>query len=663
MRIEKGSRQVGPLTLYKYQEEVLDDCAELVAVDAPTGSGKTLAMLLAAKKYLEQGENALILYPTKALIRDQLRALENLTRLAGVDTEVVAIDADALRRRAEEKGFKTHGEALNDLLSTAGPKIVLTNPDVVYYILRLLYRRGRTLLTKIFNVGFLGIDEIHLYWGISLQILYTLINLLRQRKKLLTTATHDPALINLLRRSQKMSLIEARQTPMGATVRRQVDLEVAALRAEGSLREEREAQLLAQAALRALDESVDSANPKVVCIVNSLVFSEKLADIIAENEQDVSVINSLTPQEYRRADAKIVVGTSAIEVGIDFDTQALIFEASDSSSFIQRLGRVARKRPGKALCITPYDNYAKLTERLPNGKRIPYAQLQKAVLDAYPRNPSYAEVVETPYGMASQLGIVYALTKKLHWEKKGGVKESLKKLAEIAEKLSPPPVQLYIKQLESLLSSSNAPLKENLESLPELKRLLARMGMKQSVMPALKNLLKIVRSFEKMGVRGPYSSLQAYIVVRRGRETYEALTSVSITDLDKLDFAYVESAEDFERQIGRRPPLSLEFPIIVVRGVREGGRGITLQPNGFPFKKIFVLETSKRESSVYLKVEAENQEIGNEVSRVLDGLPAYLTGRPLDWRLNALRVKDKASQRWLIIGPDALIEAWLEEER
>ena len=657
VKIERGNQQVGQITLYKYQEEVRGDEAELTAVDAPTGSGKTLAMLLAAEKYLKRGENALILYPTKALIRDQLNALKNLTRLAGIDAEVIAIDADALRRRAEKKGFKTHGEALDDMLSAEAPKIVLTNPDVVYYILRLLYKKGRTLLTKIFHVGFLGVDEVHLYWGISLQVIYTLINLLKRRKKLLTTATHDPTLIRLLSHSQQLSLIKAQLAPEGATVRQQVDLEVAPLRAEGSLREDREAQLLAQAALKALDEAEEPGNPKVVCIVNSLVFSEKLAETIGENEPDISVINSLTPQEHRRADAKIVVGTSAIEVGIDFDTQALIFEASDSSSFIQRLGRVARKRPGKALCITPYDNYAKLNQKLPNGQQIPYSQLHQAVLEAYPRNPSYADIVETPYGTVSQLGITHALTKMLYREKAQGVIASLKQLAEYAEPMAPPPALHRLAQLKEFLSSDTAPLMERLKRYPRLKTLLTKMGMRGSVLPALRTLLETAQSFEKMGVRGPFSSLPAYMLIRRGGETYEALTSVSVMDLNKLDFAYAETEEDFEKETGRKPPPGLELPVVIVRGVKTAGPGIKLQLTEAPAKRIFILKKDQ------LKVYAEKQELGREVARLLDGLPAYLTGKPRDWRLTALRVKVKAAERWLIIGPDALIEAWLEEER
>ena len=150
VKIERGNTQIGEdkLTLYKYQEEVYRSRAELITIDAPTGAGKTLAMLLVAKKILEEGENALILYPTKALIKDQWESLKNLASKIGLNTEIIMVDADVLHKHAMNKGFKTHGEALLDLLSVGVPKVVLSNPDVVYYILRLYYKHGKSIFNS-----------------------------------------------------------------------------------------------------------------------------------------------------------------------------------------------------------------------------------------------------------------------------------------------------------------------------------------------------------------------------------------------------------------------------------------------------------------------------------------------------------------------------------
>jgi len=51
----------------------------------------------------------------------------------------------------------------------------------------------------------------------------------------------------------------------------------------------------------------------------------------------------------------LVLGTSAIEVGIDFNFRSLIFEANYWASAIQRLGRVGRQQDGVAIMLTKKD--------------------------------------------------------------------------------------------------------------------------------------------------------------------------------------------------------------------------------------------------------------------------------------------------------------------
>ena len=48
---------------------------------------------------------------------------------------------------------------------------------------------------------------------------------------------------------------------------------------------------------------------------------------------------------------RLVIGTAAIEVGIDFKTDYLIFEAGDQASFMQRFGRLGRHSTGQAFLL------------------------------------------------------------------------------------------------------------------------------------------------------------------------------------------------------------------------------------------------------------------------------------------------------------------------
>ena len=60
--------------------------------------------------------------------------------------------------------------------------------------------------------------------------------------------------------------------------------------------------------------------------------------------------------------ADLVLGTSTIDVGVDFKINFLIFESSDSGNFIQRLGRLGR-----------HDGYEKNGQKIKFDNFIAYA--------------------------------------------------------------------------------------------------------------------------------------------------------------------------------------------------------------------------------------------------------------------------------------------------
>jgi CRISPR/Cas system-associated endonuclease/helicase Cas3 len=95
----------------------------------------------------------------------------------------------------------------------------------------------------------------------------------------------------------------------------------------------------------------------------------------------LTLLVSLNVCIYRLA--PIVVGTSAIEVGIDFDTPSLIFEAHDSTAFIQRFGRGGRHHKCDTLCFIPVKHIPSLKKHLPNHP-LGYNELKAIVLDTMP---------------------------------------------------------------------------------------------------------------------------------------------------------------------------------------------------------------------------------------------------------------------------------------
>ena len=637
LAIEYGNKEIG-FRLYEYQERVLELSTgkRLIAIDAPTGAGKTLALLLAFKHFFEDDRNAMILYPTKALIEDQQASLSKLVEKIGIDVDVVSVDSDRLHEYMLAKGFKTHGEALYDILSSVGPKLVLTNPDILYYILRMEFKKGRPIFRELATFAGIGIDELHLYWGASLQILFTFLNLMKGKLRLLSTATHDYLLLSLLSHIGDLAKVKARKAREGAKVRHEVELTFASIKSDGVLYKDEEAEKIANTTLTMLDRVGEGSNPRVVCIVNSLVFSEKVAEKIREREKDVSLINSLTPRGNRSTNSKIVVGTSAIEVGIDFDTQALVFEATNTASFIQRLGRVGRKRSGIAVAFTPYDNFRELKAKIPEGGKISYTELENAVKHSFAQNPSYAEVAENVYGALIQAGITYTLVRRLI-----GKDKLLRVLTEVfkcSSRILPPSLTEVHKELIEVFNN-RVYEKEVFEKLLEI------IDANEFNLP--KRLLGILRSFMKIGVRGVYSSLPAYIL------KYKTLGSIDIGDLGKVDFEYISNEEEFIEKIGLSP-LDIEYPIIVIRGVLEKGYRIAIRPRNFKPGKIFLL------SKENLYVNAPDPRLQDKIAKLLDGVVAYVIyGKPADWRFSALKLI--GGEGWVILGPDAIIQAWLDE--
>jgi DEAD/DEAH box helicase domain-containing protein len=138
--------------LYAHQVQTVDALRKgsNVVLASPTASGKTLAFALPT---LEQAltrptARGLYLYPTKALIGDQLRALRALADPLGLRVEVLTGDTPRDERQR---------------LAADPPTILLANPDILHRSLLPDHRRWRTLLG---NLSVVAVDELHAYRGV-----------------------------------------------------------------------------------------------------------------------------------------------------------------------------------------------------------------------------------------------------------------------------------------------------------------------------------------------------------------------------------------------------------------------------------------------------------------------------------------------------------------
>lgn len=378
--------------LYPHQAIILDEWEQREAflLLTKTGSGKTAAAalpFLLRAKAPDFREGAVFVYPTNALIEDQERSIRQLAEAEGVaiaslmretvqakygaeQLVLMRVDAERLEAFAKAYHFRKpdgswdKGRALAEVLRLDKPKIVLVNPDILYLVYTLAYRHSAESVATLQAYQTLVFDEFHLYGGVELAHALFLIHLARSlhtfRRVLLLSATPDAQIREWIERLLGPYVIDASTTTARpASGQRQVThpVNLQCVNRGADVVATAGAQILAlRETLRAL--RAQSADPDYipgVVILNSVVNAIELEDLLVANgfaRDEIASVRGLVSRAARDVRGKtLVVGTSAIEVGIDFKCDYLIFEAGDAAGFMQRFGRVGRHQPGTAYLL------------------------------------------------------------------------------------------------------------------------------------------------------------------------------------------------------------------------------------------------------------------------------------------------------------------------
>ena len=153
-RLTEALRASGLERLYSHQSEAFESIrrGQDTVLVSKTASGKTLSFLLPIlQDYItaEAPFGVALLYPTKALSRDQEGTLGRLLQAAGADLRLGTFDGDTPR------------EERNRIQSQAD--FMITNPDMLHSgILPNHNRRWRTFLSRL---KYIVVDEVHTYRG------------------------------------------------------------------------------------------------------------------------------------------------------------------------------------------------------------------------------------------------------------------------------------------------------------------------------------------------------------------------------------------------------------------------------------------------------------------------------------------------------------------
>lgn len=448
-----------PITIHPHQAAMLDswDQHDAFLLVTKTGSGKTAATALpVARSRDKHGDNcALFVYPTNELIRDQARSIydllsnrlrlkvkeitpDNVAEPVG-DEEIVLARADAnlLTEFCEKLGLMRRGQpqkavALERLLMPDKPKIVLTNPDTLYLLYSLKYgRRGGNVITQLQAYQTIVFDEFHLYSGVELAHVLYLIHSARRmgafkRVVLLSATPHAEVREWIERLLHPHEITMQISSPWPQVGQRQVahDVQLTPLLAGRDPVSVALAKVMElEPRLRQLRANIPKTDyVPVVVILNSVVKAIELEDRLRTAgfaQDEIVPIRGMSARQIRRLRPQqlIVVGTSAIEVGIDFQCDYLLFEASDAASFMQRFGRLGRHQPGEAFLLGTGRECLALQMQ---NETVGRAELEEIVAQTYPQADARAWFVGTELGAFAALTQAFNIREQLWAERDRG---------------------------------------------------------------------------------------------------------------------------------------------------------------------------------------------------------------------------------------------------
>lgn len=412
---------------YQHQKEVIESTKKVLVLDAPTGSGKTLAALA---RTIQRNNSAIFVYPTNTLVLDQVTAINNLLSDLGRTVRVIDGSKSLDPNDLDLSGCNTiliHATGCSlEILSDGSPKgstmdriltgshesgilrILLTNPDTLYLAFAGWYYRHSRLVEQLFSFKSIVIDEFHLYAGPTLAKLFYILNLLRgfpnnpSMELIYLSATHGETL-NLLSSSYNDLEVVRTETLSGeGTDRKQIRRRtLCSIRTKNEVLQS-EVEEVAREIIQfyksdyAWDEGKVN-HVKVLAVVSSVVFAVRLArhvTSILESEGISGVVHQIhglipVPKRENIADMReaILIGTSAIEVGVDFDVPFLVMEAQDLASFLQRFGRGGRHSECKAILFLPTAPSIRFNEH----PTWDFSEFVNEAHEAFHSMPSYAD--------------------------------------------------------------------------------------------------------------------------------------------------------------------------------------------------------------------------------------------------------------------------------
>ena len=360
----------GITALYRFQEESYRSIVsgDDTVIVAPTASGKTEAFLIPivqAAMEMRRAVYTVIIYPTKALARDQYAKIRQTAECVGVSMAV--FDGDT-------------GPSERQKIIESPPHILVTNFDVINYHMP----RHTRMAAMLRHVRILVIDEVHVYTGIFGSNVHHIIRRLgricgRLQVVAASATVHEPERFcsELLDRDVRVI--------RGSGRRGKIDL--AMLRPS----EERQRHLMLEVA-----DTLIRRKHKTIVFSNSHRGAELVA-MQAKNRNSIRVHRAGLPAKYRQSieddfrDGSLMAisCTPTMEIGMDIGSvDGVVSTVVPVNRLYQRIGRAARgDRRGYAVMVLGNDPISQYYGNKPadyfEDSEIPYIDPKNPIILEY----------------------------------------------------------------------------------------------------------------------------------------------------------------------------------------------------------------------------------------------------------------------------------------
>ncbi len=326
-------KEKGFTSLYSFQVEAFEKIIQGMdtIIVAPTGTGKTEAFLLPVLQciwndnpnpLMRRGVQAIIIYPTKALAKDQQKKVKEMGNKLSITCAI--FDGDTPVSKREE-------------IYSYPPDIMITNPDMLHYHLR------RPVFRSIIrSVKYIIVDEIHVAVGAFGSNLFFILKRLDRLTSYPLQFIGASATIGNAkefgtqlfdRPIETIQIDDARKSPTYLIMLYPSTVSQYTLTAD---------------VMRQLVHS----DYKTLCFQNSHKNTEIVNLMTKKMKLRSAVHRAGLPQKYRERTEQAfrngkldcIIATPTLELGIDIgDVDAVVSSIVDFTSFVQRLGRAGRK--------------------------------------------------------------------------------------------------------------------------------------------------------------------------------------------------------------------------------------------------------------------------------------------------------------------------------